>query len=308
MSRSERTGTTLLAALGLVLGAIALWQPVGPIADSPGQRLVLDVPTWVQFVLLGAMLIEFLAIVLVMIPNRLRKRPEGTQQKRPSSMRLSPIEKMALLLPLAAVVIAAHKSQYFESGWFGWLFGTGSRGGWFGSSSANPPPDVVSVPLLDISVSITLSIVAAVVIACSILAVLLVRPWVTITEWLRRAWVRRRATPVEDMTSALAAGRRALEIGDDARAAVIACYRQCETALASRRRGRHAAETPREFLHDALAALHLPAQPIRALLQVFERARFSDLPVTRLERSIALGARDEIRTDLERRRGDGAQP
>jgi hypothetical protein len=308
MSRSERTGTTLLAALGLVLGAIALWQPVGPIADSPGQRLVLDVPTWVQFVLLGAMLIEFLAIVLVMIPNRLRKRPEGTQQKRPSSMRLSPIEKMALLLPLAAVAIAAHKSQYFESGWFGWLLGTGSRGGWFGSSSADPPPDVVSVPLLDISVSITLSIVAAVVIACSILAVLLVRPWVTITEWLRRAWVRRRATPVEDMTSALAAGRRALEIGDDPRAAVIACYRQCETALASRRRGRHAAETPREFLHDALAALHLPAQPIRALLQVFERARFSDLPVTRLERSIALGALDEIRTDLERRRGDGAQP
>ena len=41
MSRSERTRTTLLAALGLVLGAIALWQPVGPITDSPGQRLVL---------------------------------------------------------------------------------------------------------------------------------------------------------------------------------------------------------------------------------------------------------------------------
>ena len=56
MSRSERTRTTLLAALGLVLGAIALWQPVGPITDSPGQRLVLDVPTWVQFVLLVATL------------------------------------------------------------------------------------------------------------------------------------------------------------------------------------------------------------------------------------------------------------
>ena len=132
MSRSERTGTTLLAALGLVLGAIALWQPVGPIADSPGQRLVLDVPTWVQFVLLGATLVEFLAIVLVMIPNRLKKRPDGTLQKRPSAMRLSPIEKMALLLPFAAVAIAAYQSQYFESGRFGWLFGAGSRGGWFG--------------------------------------------------------------------------------------------------------------------------------------------------------------------------------
>jgi len=306
MSGSERIGTTLLAALGLVLGAIALWQPVGPIADSPGQRLVLDVPAWVQFVLLGATLVEFLAIVLVMIPNRLKKRSDGTLQRRPSAMRLSPIEKMALLLPLAAVAIAAYQSQYFESGRFGWLFG--SRGGWFGSSSADPPPDAVSVPLLDLSVSITLSLVAAVVIACSILAVLLVRPWVTIAEWLRQARVRRGASPVENMTSALAAGRRALEIGDDPRTAVIACYRQCEAALASRRRGRHAAETPREFLRGALAALHLPAPPIRALLQVFERARFSDLPVTRLDRSIALGALDEIRTDLERRREDGAQP
>ena len=195
MSRSERTGTTLLAALGLVLGAIALWQPVGPIADLPGQRLVLAVPTWVQFVLLGATLVEFLAIVLVMIPNWLKKRPDGTLEKRPSAMRLSPIEKMALLLPLAAVAIAAYQSQYFESGRFGWLFGAGSRGGWFGSS-ADPPPDVVSVPLLDLSVSITLGIVAAVVVACSILAVLLVRPWVTIAEWLRQERVRRGARPL----------------------------------------------------------------------------------------------------------------
>jgi hypothetical protein len=51
----------LLAALGLVLCAIALWQPVGPITDSPGKRLVLDLPTSGQFVLLGAALAAFLA-------------------------------------------------------------------------------------------------------------------------------------------------------------------------------------------------------------------------------------------------------
>ena len=59
MSGSDRTVTILLAALGLVLGAIALWQPVGPITDSPGQRLVLDLPTSGQFVLLGAALADF---------------------------------------------------------------------------------------------------------------------------------------------------------------------------------------------------------------------------------------------------------
>ena len=67
-------------------------------------------------------------------------------------------------------------------------------------------------------------------------------------------------------------------------------------------------ETQREFLRGALATLHLPAQPIRALLQVFERARFSNLPVTRLDRSVALAALDEIRTDLGRRGEDEAQP
>jgi hypothetical protein len=97
MSRSERTRTTLLAALGLVLGAIALWQPVGPIVDSPGQRLVLDVPTWVQFVLLGATVVEFLAIVLVMIPNRLKSDPTPLQNVPQQCA--SPIEKMALLPP-----------------------------------------------------------------------------------------------------------------------------------------------------------------------------------------------------------------
>ena len=308
MSGSERTGTILLAALGLVLGAIALWQPVGPIADSPGRRLVLDVPTWVQFVLLGAALVELLAIVLVVIPDRFRKRADGTPRKRPSARRLSPISVMALLLPALAVAIAIDRLQYFEGGTSGWLFGAGSRNGWFGGGGGDPPPDVVSVPLLDLGVSMMLSIVAAVVMACSVLAVLLVKPWETTAEWLRQARVRSSVSPVDDMASALAAGRRVLEINDDPRAAVIACYCRCETELASRRRDRHPAETPREFLRSALSALYLPAEPTRALLHVFERARFSDLPVTSLDRSVALGALDEIRMDLERSRQDAAQP
>jgi membrane protein implicated in regulation of membrane protease activity len=83
MSGSERTGTTLLAALGLVLGAIALWQPVGPIADSPGQRLVLAVPTWVQFVLLGATLVEFLAIEGRLVRQQRRSAARRGQRAAP---------------------------------------------------------------------------------------------------------------------------------------------------------------------------------------------------------------------------------
>src|SRR4051794_17229562 len=106
MLGSERTGTILLAVLGLVLGSIALWQPVGPVADSPARRLLLELPDWVQFVLLGAALLEFLAIMLLMLVNRLKQRTDGMPQKRPSATRLSPLRQLALLLPFVAVAIA----------------------------------------------------------------------------------------------------------------------------------------------------------------------------------------------------------
>jgi hypothetical protein len=105
----------------------------------------------------------------------------------------------------------------------------------------------------------------------------------------------------------MSTGIRELEIGDDPRSAVIACYRRCEIALASHRRGRYASETQREFVYGALAALRLPALAIRSLLQVFEKARFSELPVTPSDRSAALSALGEIRSALERRPDDGSR-
>jgi hypothetical protein len=192
MTGSERAGTILLGALGFVLGAIALWQPVGSVADSPRRLLVLDVPAWVRFLVLSAALAEFLAIVLIVIPNRLRRRSGGTPRKRLSAQRLSPI---ALLLFAVAVAIVAHQLQSLKDGPLGWLFGPGSGGEWFGDGSADPPSDMASVPLLDLGVSVTLSIVAAVVMAGSVLAVLLVKPWVTLAEWFREARERGGESP-----------------------------------------------------------------------------------------------------------------
>ena len=93
---------------------------------------------------------------------------------------------------------------------------------------------------------------------------------------------------------------------DDPRHAVIACYRRCETALASQRRRRYNSETPREFVHDTLTALALPEKAVRSLLSVFERARFSDLPITPTDRSMAQDALTEIRSVLEGESRDGA--
>ena len=70
--------------------------------------------------------------------------------------------------------------------------------------------------------------------------------------------------------------------------------------------GRYASETPRAFVQVTLKALKLQALAGQSLLQVFQKARFSELPVTASDRFAALSAFGEIRLAVERRPEDGA--
>jgi hypothetical protein len=170
------------------------------------------------------------------------------------------------------------------------------------------PHDVASVqaPLVNLGVTAALTVLAVAMTGFALLVIGLNQPWKAIVEWFHRPDHFRRAPWVDDLASAMSAGIRDIERGGDPRHAVIACYRRCETVLAVRRRRRQAAETPREFVHDALTALVLPANAVRSLLSVFERARFSDLPVTQTDRSTALRAMNEILSALESGNTDGA--
>ena len=69
---------------------------------------------------------------------------------------------------------------------------------------------------------------------------------------------------------------------------------------------RYASETPRAFVQVTLKALKLQALAGQSLLQVFQKARFSELPVTASDRFAALSAFGEIRLAVERRPEDGA--
>jgi len=159
--------------------------------------------------------------------------------------------------------------------------------------------------MIDWGLSLALGAVAAVMIGGAVLIIAGNEPWAVLAQWFR-VRRRRRMVLVRDLTSAVSAGMRDLAVGDDPRRAVIACYRRCEATLASRRRRRYPAETPREFVADALAALQLPVVAIRSLLLVFERARFSDLPITSKDRDVALEALGDIRSALDRRAQDGS--
>jgi len=292
-----------LAAIGMVIAALALSRPGALQPATIGYRLALSVPGWVMAALGAAALAMFLSIVWVMIATPPRKRPNDFAPER---RRLSRIEFILFMLLLAVLAgtgaVALHLTDAdLLSAWLG-----GARAPLMPYNAANLPA-VIQVPLVNLGVTAALAVLAAAMIGFALLVVVLNQPWTAIAEWFHRPGHSRRAPWVDALASTMSEGIRDIERGNDPRRAVIACYRRCETILTVRRRRRHFAETPREFVHDALTALALPADPVRSLLSVFERARFSDLPVTQTDRSIALDALNEILSALGSGETDGAR-
>jgi hypothetical protein len=294
---NRASGSSLLAVIGILVAIVALWRPEVSVSSGAGYRLALSLPDWLMVLLA----IAALAMCLAVIATR-RKGPGdfGT----PETLRLSPaaILLLFLILPgaIAGVRSALHLINPDVLGAF--QYGSLSR---VTSNPANEP-DTINVPLLDTALTILLAVLAAGITGFALLVIRARQPWAFAAEWLR---VRRHKPPrpAPELVSAISAGIRALELGDDPRGAVIACYRRCEAALAAQRRRRYLSETPREFVHGALAAFALPANAVRSLLLVFERARFSDLPVTETDRSVAFDALAEIRAALEGRSEDAPQ-
>jgi uncharacterized protein DUF4129 len=103
--------------------------------------------------------------------------------------------------------------------------------------------------------------------------------------------------------AAVAAGARdavaAIAIPADPRAAVLAAYARMEAALDSVGLTRRASEAPREYLGRLDTALRGGRAPAARLTALFERARFSDHPVGEDVRADALGALQDLRSELE---------
>lgn len=299
---TARIAPSWLAAIGLVLSVTSMWQPRMLASGDVGQRLVPNLPTWLLIGLAAAAAAMSLAIVSVLIRAPLRKDPDEfipQPPRRSAAMFL-------VLLPLLAILITGSVAFH--------LLDVGSLSTVLllqvppMERSYAPTRDIVDVPTFDFALTLILGAVTAIITAFAILVIVLNQPWAMAAGWFTRSRGRKDSTLVAGLKLALSTGIHELEVTDDPRSAVIACYRRCEAALASRRRGRGAAETPREFVHEAFAALKLPARAVQSLLQVFEKARFSELAVTSGDRSAALSALGEIRSALEWRRKDGAQP
>ena len=105
----------------------------------------------------------------------------------------------------------------------------------------------------------------------------------------------------ERLAQAVDSGRRALLDGDDARAAVIACYLAMEQSLAESGVTRRASDSPQDLLERAVSG-GLPAGSAAAeLTALFREARYSTHPMDGSHRDRAAAALAEIADGLRSR-------
>lgn len=294
-------GRGLIAGIGMAIAVIATWRPRSPSPESIGHRLALNLPSWVLLALLIASLAMFLAVMSTLIPAPRRKDPEEPEFEPPPPPKLSPMTMVLLLFLIGAGIVGAFFAvRALVPGQPGADAGVRSSASGLErrASPPEPPRETVHASAADWSFTLTLSVLAAAAICFSFLVIAANDPWTLIREWFRRR-TRRKWPMAQELTAVVAVGLRDFETADDPRLAVIACYRRCEAAIATHRRRRYAAETPREFVAEALGALRLPRPAVRALLAAFEHARFSELPVTPHDREVALGALSDIRSALD---------
>jgi hypothetical protein len=86
--------------------------------------------------------------------------------------------------------------------------------------------------------------------------------------------------------------------GTDPRASVLAAYASLEASLAEQGHGRGLSETPTEHLRRALAEVPEVGGPAIKLGELYEIARFSDIPITSEDQRLAASELDRARRQL----------
>ncbi len=84
----------------------------------------------------------------------------------------------------------------------------------------------------------------------------------------------------------------------DARRAVIAAYARLERSLAAAGLPRRRHETAEEYVTRILSRLEVDAEPVRALTELFARAKFSQHDVDGTMKLAAIDALERIRDEL----------
>lgn len=264
----------------------------------PGRGLLLDVSPFVLALVALAGLALAAGLLSTLVPQRRRQDPDAPVPHRAPLPPIGALPLFAAIVPLllgaAAVLwLLLRVRTLHYAGQILRMRPAPALPGGVSLHTASAVP--LSVPLGGWGLTLALASLALGVLG---FALWLLREnlfWLLLPPPRRR---RRAARLAAALSQAADRGLEELRIGSDPRQAVIACYRGFERAVADRVHRRAPWQTPREYVGDALRALSLPRAAAAVLLGLFERARFSDEPVTEDDRQVALQVLGRIRAAL----------
>jgi Domain of unknown function (DUF4129) len=154
---------------------------------------------------------------------------------------------------------------------------------------------------LHLNLGVLMLIVAALIAAATIAAVLFVAARLLrntpAPQAVSLAHPPESGAEDEALADALLAGRSALE-GDDARAAIIACYAAMEDSLGQAGVARERADSPTDLLRRAVARDAVDRSAATALTDLFREARFSTHPMDAGHLAAASRALDAITASI----------
>ncbi|MFG1807995.1 DUF4129 domain-containing protein [Streptomyces sp. NPDC049040] len=301
-ARAAGTALAVVAVAGTALGAVLLRPDRSLLAKSGGP---LDNTATVILISLACLAVGLL------LSSRYRARLGYDQNLPPFEQRLADAVRVTLIAAAVLIPVLLLSMHRFPS--------QGRAEPAPTPRSDIPPPPAhtfIPKPKRDRSghaLSISLPHIL-VVIGIAVLVVVLLLAGYRLWRQLHRTAVR----PAEDayhpaeqevLADAVDSGRRALLDGNDARAAVIACYAAMEASLARSGVARRASDSPQDLLERAAGSGLLTGSHGTGLTALFREARYSTHPMDRTHRDRAAEALDAIAAQLaERAEADAAQP
>lgn len=280
--RSSGPARTLLG-LGLLLVGLLAIVAVASSGDLTGTSPVdgdrAGIPSTVFSYLYASFLLAAVASLPLLLYLYVRERDEAPQ-RRGHRRQLLPLTFVAILG--LVFLIANHWPDGFDNVLDRIRIG-GDEGPAAAARAAAHPPGVPWVPLAVVS-SLAGTAVAALV------------GWRVVRR--RRGTLSRRESLAAVLSETLDGTLDDLRAEPDARAAIIRAYARMESALESCGVARHGAEAPLEYVERVLLELQVTPEPVHALTDLFEQAKFSDHALDASMKAAAIDALEAIRTEL----------
>lgn len=124
---------------------------------------------------------------------------------------------------------------------------------------------------------------------------------------LRRRRGSRSGRVADDLSSLVEETLDDLRAEPDVRLAIVRAYARMERVLERSGLPREEAEAPLEYVARVLLELDVRAEPVHALTELFERAKFSTHPLGVDAKDAAISALEGVRADLEAAAAGGAE-